>query len=395
MRARPVLEMLFMILWMASFFIISCSSEESALSKIFNKNVNSWDIEASEQSYFYPIVLDRNFLMAGACSEIPCVSLINRFTGEVLWTIEDHRFDRLYYNMTPYVYADFVVLPISKELMVINWKKGEIVHETLSADYCENHIYGLGSFFFRACYDIHNNEGLIIQYDLTGFTQDSIWSIPFRNISTSLIRSPVPYQNYLVTGSIDHISKQNSLSYYHIFNRKTGLSKNAEIYPENYLGEGASFSPLVKDGASYWMVNRDLVRINLESGEEIWRLEFPHGILTSKLSMDDEKLYLPCENEQLYAVDPKTGKIIWQTKIAGTPSRLFPDEAYIYLVGGSDQNIYKINVENGSIVERWKLKKGNLHRVCWFGGGKALFKQDSIWRFRELDRQNDVFEKLK
>ena len=140
------------------------------------------------------------------------------------------------------------------------------------------------------------------------------------------MRSPslvMQKDTFLVSPVIDYLPRELTDSY--ILSWEKGHAHRAakhEIAPNNRIGTGAALPPFIKDSASYWVVDKDVVRYNIIKKQEDWRIKLPKGLLTSRLNMIGDTLLVACENEYLYGLSADHGRTLWKVQTAGTPGRV-------------------------------------------------------------------------
>lgn len=94
----------------------------------------------------------------------------------------------------------------------------------------------------------------------------------------------------------------------------------------------------------------DLVALNRETLDVIWRLDTEEGIWAAPLLVD-ETLYVTSIDHLLYAVDANSGATLWTVDLEGaiTSSPLFLND-HLY-VGSYSHKMYKINLQGDIVAE--------------------------------------------
>ena len=115
------------------------------------------------------------------------------------------------------------------------------------------------------------------------------------------------------------------------------------------LTDGLIADVLVTDDLIYVPYRQqDVVAVDRETFEEIWRFDTLEGVWATPL-LHDGVLYVPSVDHLLYAVDAATGIKIWEADLEGAiASTPFLYEDFLY-VGGYSHKMYKISL-NGEIV---------------------------------------------
>jgi outer membrane protein assembly factor BamB len=129
---------------------------------------------------------------------------------------------------------------------------------------------------------------------------------------------------------------------------------------QNQVGEGGFTSGAVVDGVLYTSernVIPFLLAIDTATGDLIWRLggQSQLEVFTSP-AVAKGVVYFGATDNNVYAVDAKTGTMIWQNttgnRVNGTPTIA---NGTVY-VGSADNNVYALNAATGALI--WKYTTG-------------------------------------
>ncbi|MCB0587520.1 MAG: PQQ-like beta-propeller repeat protein [Phaeodactylibacter sp.] len=200
-----------------------------------------------------------------------------------------------------------------------------------------------------------------------------------------------------ITGTIHFVPRASTKSVLVFWPlNDTSSLKTIEIYPENPSGDGVAHQGIVEGDRTYWVANNQVACIGMEDQNEIWRVSLPRDMLTSRLLLDDGSLFFACENEVLYALDAENGRILWQCPIAGTPSRVHVNKDKLFLIGGSDGNLYIINKKTGTLLFKYEpaeLGIGNrntLKRTFYAGNDKLIVTDYENWRAFDIQEDGSI-----
>jgi outer membrane protein assembly factor BamB len=143
-----------------------------------------------------------------------------------------------------------------------------------------------------------------------------------------------------------------------------------------------------------------LQAVDTDTGDIIWAVKKKKGMQSPPV-MDDNTLYQGCRDNNLYALDPKTGSELWKFEAGGSFCRSEPDVAHdtVY-VGSEDHSMYAIDAEEGGLI--WEFETGDLiasspevteHAVYFGSNDNHLYAVDpdtgeEVWRF---DADGKVF----
>ncbi len=107
-------------------------------------------------------------------------------------------------------------------------------------------------------------------------------------------------------------------------------------------------SPLVVDGVVYiGCYDNNLYALDAKTGEFIWKFATEGGI-ASRPASDGELVYVSSEDTRMYALSGEKGTLAW-TYYAGGPIRSSPviSEGHVF-VGADDARLHVVNMFNGS-----------------------------------------------
>jgi outer membrane protein assembly factor BamB len=377
------------------FSVAGCTHQE-APTQFYN-----WVIPASNSFEFYPIRTVETIILSSDCQERPCIRAVDLKTGIERWSYTNEYLDQLFYNALIYLDQQYLVLPLGKQLLCLDIKTGKAVwkYETNFAG--DDYVTGDGRYAYRVYPKANGTVLNVLRFKLKTGAKDTVRMQAVRNANYALMRSPslaMEKDTFLVSPVIDYLPLELTNSY--ILAWKKGEAHRAAKYkiaPTNRKGIGAALPPFIKDGASYWVVDKEVVRYNIIKSKENWRRRLPKGMLTSRLNMIGDTLLVACENEYLYGMSANNGQIIWKVKTAGTPSRVASTPGYLFLIGGSDRLLYRISRANPERVEKYTFKneKRLLKRVSFFSSQAAILNDGNNWHSIPLCNLPDSLQRVK
>ncbi len=330
-----------------------------------------WTIPSSPHYKLYPIIYNDIVILASDCNGDNCLKAINKYNGEVEWQwVADDILSGAYYNLTPYVFSEILLLPIKEHLIAIDLRSGKIRWQDSKAFSGEPYLDGIGYHAVRSYFNQKNKKHLIYLIDITNGSMKVIKEINQPVEANSYVRTPHifklnerPNDTFLVSSTIEYIPNKQTNSYLSFWSLSHPTStQDLSIYKPNSKGYGVTKQCITDHPFSYWVANNELVCIDLSQRKEVWRTKMKRGMLTSRLSQDERRLYYASEDEVLYAIDKQDGSITWEVPIAGTPSRLSIDDKLLYLIGGSDGNLYVINSADGQIISKQRISRHNIEK---------------------------------
>ncbi len=367
-----------------------------------------WQTAASENINLYPIVHKGRAILPGKCDNADCLKAVRLDTGEPLWEWldRDSMLHKCYYNLKHYIFDDILLLPAGSNLLAIGLDNGKTLWRDQRNWQAESFLEGLGASAFRTYYDNRNRLARVLAFNVYtgGSRQIKTFSMP--DTGNLFVRAPAvaaanSKDTICISSTIHHIPKQLTSSQL-VFWRLNDdhFQKAITIYPDNLYGAGVTQQGVVDGMKSYWLAGNQVVCINLDNQEELWRDTFPHGMLTSRLFLDGGQLFYACEDETLYALNAENGDMLWQCSIAGTPSRLYVNKDKIYLIGGSDGFLYVISKNNGTLLSKHQpaglgLEKGSSFRRAFYAGNDKLIVTDfKNWHAFDIQKNGDIFSRF-
>jgi outer membrane protein assembly factor BamB len=140
--------------------------------------------------------------------------------------------------------------------------------------------------------------------------------------------------------------------------RAIRIADGAELF-EMDSGAYTGASPALVDGKAYFgTFSNEVLAIDLETREIIWRYDPPTGDFPfySSAAMDGDRLYVGGRDKLIHALDARTGEPLWtfatQSRVESSPAvasgRVF--------VGSNDGRFYVLDADTGEKV--WEFYAG-------------------------------------
>jgi outer membrane protein assembly factor BamB len=296
------------------------------------------------------VIITQNLIAGGW--KMVCLS---KTEGNVTWTYTDTSDVQLYYNLKPFVYDSILVLPIDASAVAINLNTGNLVWKNAFGESAELFYEGYPSKAFRSYYT--KDSILVMETDCLTGKLKPIYAIPkFSDLRISL-RTPAPdgnnsknIENLVFCKTLLNSTTNKSsavLAFYNIKEQK--IIKVDTLEKEGPEVRGITKQPLIDYEAQniYIVCHEKLYCYNLIEKTLIWQIALPRDMLTSNLTFDYDAIYFPSEDGYLYKINKVNGKIIWKSKVGGTPSRVYSCDYFIHVVGGSTGKWYIIQKSTG------------------------------------------------
>jgi outer membrane protein assembly factor BamB len=367
---KRILQLLCWGMLFLLFSVAGCTHQEAPT------HAYNWVIPASNSFEFYPLRTAETVILSSDCQEQPCLRAIDLMTGQERWSYTDEHLEQLFYNASIYVDQHHILLPVGRQLLCLDMNNGEVMWQYEAPLAGDDYVTGDGHYAYRVYPEVKGTAFKVLRFELETGIKDT----------------------FFVSPVIDYLPRQLTNSY--ILTWKKGGADRAtkhKIAADNTRGAGAALPPLIKDGASYWIVDKEIVRYNIIKSQENWRRRLPKGLLTSRLNMIGDTLLAACENEYLYGMSANNGQIIWKVKTAGTPSRVASTPSYLFLIGGSDRLLYCISRANPERVEKYTFKneKRLLKRVSFFSSQAAILNDGNNWHSIPMGNLPDSLQRVK
>ena len=318
-----------------------------------------------------------------------CLKAVKVNNGKTVWEWPDRdsMIRKNFYNLTPYLFENILLFPAAKDLIAIDLNTGKTLWHKEKEFSGESHLAGIGSKAVRTYHDVADGFHKVFLIDVDNGNMKEIERIPMLTEGRNHVRSPFIYSSetedtICVVSVIEYVPRKITKSYLLFWKlNDTSFHKKIPIYKDNLYGDGVTQQCIADEENSYWVANDEVVCVSVDHQDEIWRSKMSMGMLTSRLIMNGNYLYYACEDENLYALDKKSGSVLWSCKIAGTPGRIFINRDVLFITGGSDGRLYQISKETGELISSEKIaghdvKKGKYLRRTLFAGQDVLILND-------------------
>ncbi|MEO1261608.1 MAG: PQQ-binding-like beta-propeller repeat protein [Bacteroidota bacterium] len=336
----------------------------SSCSNIGKRNYSPWQMEVSANFNLYPIVHEDMAILASNCNDSNCLKAINKYTGKTLWNWIDTNktLGNAYYNLSPYIFSNALILPISRDLIAIDLATGKTLWHHKKEYAGESFVDGLGDKVARTYYDDTEKVHKVFLVDIPTGSMREVKRFGTPEKGKKFVRTPCLSKSknsndtLCIASVIEYMPGKMTKSYLSFWKLPdTSLTQDMKIYRDNKSGYGVTKQCITDKLKSYWVANDEIVCVDLQERAELWRTKMKRGMLTSRMVQDEKHLFYACEDEYLYALDKGNGNFVWKCRIAGTPSRVFTDDDILYLIGGSDGKLYMVHKETGQLVSRQKI----------------------------------------
>ncbi len=322
-----------------------------------------------------------NVLFANQEGEVSKMAMLSSTTGEIIWQWNDlfevdSRFDVVkQYQSDQYLAFQegtrFYVMDLSNGTTVY---KEERRYHALNMSGIEDNYFTSGNFLFNENgHHVGNVYAGKINQSHDELLISPSYSLEYvdGNNTTGAIGSAVPFKD--ASGDIlityDYADAQpnwlgnNYVGLYNFTKQelvydKMPLALNVNVY--------ASGPAVVYEEKAYYAPAKSIICIDVMTGKQVWKKNFPEGFAFSGYIIADGKLLANCEDTYLYALDPETGRELWKEKSSGTSSKMSHLNGVVYFTGGGDGLLHAVDIETGKHL--WRLRSPDLevNSGAWF-----------------------------
>jgi len=353
------------------------------------KMVLRWQMPIADRSNFYPIAHGEYLILPSKCGSADCIKKVDPQTGKTAWQWVDSAalLQGIYYNHTPYLHQNTLVLPNGSDLIAIDLKNGKtqwVLRDTMPG---ASHLGGNGNLLTRSYTSSDRKSCIARSFDLR--TGRIINEYKLESGSDSILlnlRSPNIYiaesgDTLCLAGLAEYVPRGGTDSFLEIWAlEEEGHTFRIPIFKNNPRGDCITKQGVFgENGKTYWIAGNHLFCITPDDGRIAWKKELPRDMLSSQPYLTNGLLLLACEDEVLHALDASNGETVWTCPIAGTPSRLFVEDNAIYLVGGSDRKLYCIDRSTGSLQHKYEARKEGFQRLLWVGAHTLVLQEGTDW----------------
>jgi outer membrane protein assembly factor BamB len=300
----------------------------------------------------------------------PIIEMKEQKTGRTIWFWKDSLWNRSSsIRIDAYhTYQNILVLQHSRKIYHINLDNGKLIKEIL-----ENHVFTGTVVGMKKIYCLSNFTTSLCNFylgDIKTGKQKMIVSIK-PNRDREVIYPGVPQfveykkQKLLLLPFRRHDERSfQEQGYLRLYN----FSKQKEIYTiplnESSTYEAIQSSPIIVKNKVFMAVGTSIICHDLMLGKLQWRTKFPSMFMYAGIIYADGKIIGNCEDTNMYALDPETGKILWREKTAGTSRTPFYMNGVAYLAGNGDGLLHAVDTKIGEHL--WRV-------ICPEKGGDASF----------------------
>jgi outer membrane protein assembly factor BamB len=303
--------------------------------------------------------------------EGPMLQMKDQNTGKQLWSWRDTAWNvsSSIHAEAIHIYQHILVLQHSSQTYHINLNNGNLIRKITNTFVSTSIAMGLKNFYCFTRYSASSCK--FYTGDVRTNKQQLLTSIAISKQGESVIPQAPTFTEH--NGEILLLLPFRRHNESQLQNRDQGFimlynfSTKRQVY--SLPVSEASFyeaihTPVVVKQKFYMTVGCSIVCHNLMIGKQLWKTKFPGDFMSSGIIYADGKIIGNCEDANMYALDPDTGKILWREKTAGTSRTPFYMNGVAYLAGNGDGLLHAVDTKIGEHL--WRV-------ICPENGDNSSF----------------------
>lgn len=394
--------MRYLILILSIIYICSCKKEEDTiydsagvatkLPHIWNTAISDNEKKLASTVLRCPILFENNKVLIGAVKNDGLyMYAVNPENGKVEWQWND----LLTYLLTPnelqplsiktddfYQKDNLIYFSYSTSSYIVDLKTGVTFSKyKIPLSRVSGGVTGIDNYFFNVGYDYYKteNDKLYIGsfsplqkeeiFLLSSYTPITNSTLPERSNTVGKINAIIAFkednQDYIAFTirnpiSPDAPSGTNGIVELNLYN----FTKKQWVYQKMPVSNQGStiggFDICYKSGKIYFMSTKYVHCHDAITGKQVWTQFLGSSPLTSRMTLQNNRLYAACEDRFLYCLDINTGQVLWKEQNTGTCSPISYLNGVLYYLGGGDGKLHAVDADTGKHL--WKLNSPDVSK---------------------------------
>ncbi len=329
--------------------------------------------EGLNNSYFPVAVCGEKVVACGMEQKSSCIYAVNRNDSKVVWQWKDPVKGRYLFMDRIYTKDNIMVVGDGPRNYGIDLETGKTLWRTSADRGGGTGVTGIGNLYFFPAFGRKVFAGNVQtgeEWEVFAY-QDSANITRAGTNAPTIFVSPSGDTMLVTTNSLFRHSNNEVTPFLSLYN----YTKRQLVYTvqlaEADMRNPVDGLPVIYKERVYVSVGQNIICSELWTGKQIWRTRFNHNFLFSGFIIAENKVIGNCEDRFMYALNPDTGQIIWQTQTSGTSSPPFYMNGVLYFTGGGDGRFHAIEAATGKYI--WKLRSPDLSKRsgAWFRGPLA------------------------
>ncbi len=333
-----------------------------------NAPIMLWSFAQSDGSLidgvFPKFIYDGKIIWYGWYGNKPSLIARDKNSGNIQWQWED-TFDnrRLFINGQIYFQNNTLTFRDGSRLHNLNLDIGKTNWRVkANASFADAEVEGLGNTVFFSASKIQVFSGDIKTGNINVLTAVHPDKQTYLGTPKAIA---INNDTLLIIPYILPLTSSTYTSAFILFN----ATQNKLLYTQTVIDTTRSpgfFGTIIYNNKIILAADNSIIGFDFLSGKELWRRQFPADFLFSGIALAEGKIIGNCEDQNMYALDPDTGNIVWTERTSGTSSRPFVMNGVIYFTGGGDGLLHALDAKTGQHI--WKLESPDLKRNdgAWF-----------------------------
>ena len=186
-------------------------------------------------------------------------------------------------------------------------------------------------------------------------------------------------------------------------------NSNNKVLPPGEMVVNKAINPLKKvplDEALILIYDYDgsLFAFDLESETIAWTVKATDAhteMCANQITLLDGVIYVPFINGEIFAIDNQTGKLFWKSRLGNITDQIILKNQTPVINNGKlfittqnpNNNIYALDIKNGSLVWNYKLDSSDNHTPVLFFDNKVFTQGGNIFYSFEANTGKVVYQK--
>ncbi|WP_428233004.1 PQQ-binding-like beta-propeller repeat protein [Flavobacterium sp.] len=186
-------------------------------------------------------------------------------------------------------------------------------------------------------------------------------------------------------------------------------NSNNKTLPPNEMVTNKAIKPVTKvplDKNSILIYDYDgsLMSFNLESEAFNWTIKATDATIemcANQVTLKDGVIYVPFINGEIFAIDNQTGTIFWKSRLGNITDQIIIKDQVPVISDGKlyittqnpNNNIYALDIKDGSLVWNYKLEPSDNHTPVLFFDNKVFTQSGTNFYSFEANTGKLIYQK--
>ena len=312
---------------------------------------------------------------------------ISGTTGEKIWEWEDPDCNEIISDVGQVMSKNNFIVSNGNQIFNLDLYSGKLNWKSEKIS-CRPRINELDGYIYLSIHDagMQYDTSKLIRTPIDDLAWEEVYSSTRINNFRPGIEPPVLWKN---SKNESVLIFQNRSYNFHIGQGKIDLiAYNIDEKKEAWrkidiakTGNSSIFLPIIYEDKVYFQSSNTIHCFNAEDGQLIWEKTFEqNGLYTCNSIVADGKVFVNLDNEDIVALDAKTGETVWSnpdSQSFNSGNMIYFDN-FLYFISEGNSDLYAINAEDGEI--KWKEKSPNepMDNQSGFRSGLTIDKEKRL-----------------